>query len=163
MYLIARQINHKPYSGLYKVCGTFQIYRCRCKKNCSLYKCSRQHSRISQTKWRHHFSTSEILPEDSLTSSQKLTFKTNRKTLAATILTTAKIIKVDISRRNVNELLSNVIFVNFCCIRCGNVAVNISIGLYLLFHYHLMLLSVEHNKTQQVSTVRKHVESFWRD
>jgi len=33
-------------------------------------------------KWRHHFSTREILPEDSPTSSQKLTFETNGKTLA---------------------------------------------------------------------------------
>jgi len=35
-------------------------------------------------KWRHHFSTREILPEDSPTSSQKLTFETNGKTLAPT-------------------------------------------------------------------------------
>ena len=33
-------------------------------------------------KWRHHFSTREILPEDSPTSSQKLTFESNGKTLA---------------------------------------------------------------------------------
>ena len=32
-------------------------------------------------KWQHHFSTREILPEDSPTSSQKLTFETNGKTL----------------------------------------------------------------------------------
>jgi len=37
--------------------------------------------KLVRKKWRHHFSTREILPEDSPTSSQKLTFETNGKTL----------------------------------------------------------------------------------
>ena len=41
---------------------------------------------ISQKQWRHHFSTREILPEDSPTSSQKLTFETNGKTLPPPLL-----------------------------------------------------------------------------
>ena len=43
-----------------------------------------KYEKLVRKKWQHHFSTSEILPEDSPTSSQKLTFETNGKTLAPT-------------------------------------------------------------------------------
>jgi len=43
-----------------------------------------KYEKLVRKKWRHHFSTREILPEDSPTSSQKLTFETNGKTLAPT-------------------------------------------------------------------------------
>ena len=41
-----------------------------------------KYEKLVRKKWRHDFSTREILPEDSPTSSQKLTFETNGKTLA---------------------------------------------------------------------------------
>jgi len=41
-----------------------------------------KYEKLVRKKWRHHFSTRETLPEDSPTSSQKLTFETNGKTLA---------------------------------------------------------------------------------
>jgi len=40
-----------------------------------------KYEKLVRKKWQHHFSTREILPEDSPTSSQKLTFETNGKTL----------------------------------------------------------------------------------
>jgi len=43
-----------------------------------------KYEKLVRKKWQHHFSTSEILPEDSPTSSQKLTFETNGKTLPPT-------------------------------------------------------------------------------
>jgi len=38
-----------------------------------------KYEKLVRKKWRHQFSTSEILPEDRPTSSQKLTFETNGK------------------------------------------------------------------------------------
>ena len=53
------------------------------------FKFERKVWEISQKKWRHHFSTSEILPEYSPANSRKLTFEANGKTLAPPLYQTS--------------------------------------------------------------------------